>query len=90
LGNCNNIKIPFLRTIPFNKWKKKGKLSSFISVNSDNIIKVVFTLETPKKKEKGLIIGCDIGLNNVYSFSNKISSTPNNHKLDLPIIHRKI
>jgi len=90
LGNCNNIKIPFLRTIPFNKWKEKGKLSSFISVNKNNVIKVVFTLETPKKKEKGLIIGCDIGLNNVYSLSNKISSKPNNHNQDLPVIHRKI
>ena len=89
-GKTFNTNLPFIKTKPFNKWKEKGKLSQFISVDKDNLIKVVFTLETPKKKKNGLIIGCDIGLNNVYSFSNKITSSPNNHGYDLPYIHRKI
>ena len=84
-----NIKIPFLRTKPFNKWSKTGKLSNYISVNKNGLIKVSFTINKEVKKE-GNVIGCDIGLNNVYSFSNKVTSHPNSQNFDLPVIHARI
>jgi len=84
-----NIKIPFLRTIPFNKWSNVGEISNFISVNEKGIIKVVFTINQEVKKT-GNMIGCDIGLNNVYSFNNKVTSYPNLQNFDLPVIHKRI
>ncbi len=88
LGKNYNMYIPFIKTKPFNKWNNIGNLSQFISINNDQI-KVVFKFKV-EKKTKGKKVGCDIGLNKVFSFNNGHQSNPNELRREQPKIHKYI
>ena len=70
-----NMNITFSQNKHFNKFykDKKFELAKFIQIYKDGSVKVVFNGKIEKKQE-GDEIGCDIGLNKVYSLSNTIQS----------------
>lgn len=64
------LHIPFIKTRIFNKWNACGQISNFVHINEKGMIKCVFSLNKPKLKITGQTIGCDIGMNHVYTLSN--------------------
>ena len=86
-----NFSIPFIKTKHFNKYHKDQnfKLSNYIQIYENGSIKVVFKSEIRIKKY-GQEIGCDIGLNKVYSLSNGKQSNNDRNKNNLVTIITKI
>jgi len=82
IGNRKSYNLPFIRTKIYNKWlnKKDSIRSKFIQIVENGQIKLVFKI-LRAKKIKGNVEGCDIGLNNVWSLSNK-SQAPNANTLN--------
>jgi transposase len=61
--------IPFVATKPFNKWNRRGDLMNYIQVYENNMVKVVFKIDSPVSFGKTKL-GCDVGINKLFSLSN--------------------
>ena len=71
----SRICIPIKKSKHFNKLFSIGKLKSGIRLN-EKYITFNFEIEEPIKKETGIILGIDIGQNEVLSCSNGFQSVP--------------
>lgn len=89
IGNKIKIDIPFKKSKHFNKLLSQGKLKSGIRLSNKQIT-FMFDLPNVDKKEKGEVLGIDIGQINVISCSNGHISDRNNHGHDLNSITKKL
>lgn len=64
------IKIPIVNSPVFNKWNKLGKLKNSIRLSEDNI-NLLFEVKESNKKQTGEIVGCDQGITDMLTFSDK-------------------
>jgi len=86
LGNRLNISIPVKRTKHFNRMLERGTLGKGIRLSEDSI-SFNFKIEGNPKKETGETIGLDIGVTNVFTMSNGVTSQKNKHGHDLASIN---
>lgn len=89
IGNKLKIKIPFKKTIHFNKMLSKGNLKQGIRISQKNIT-FMFEIEDKEPKEKGEILGIDIGQKNTITCSNGFMSKKDKHGHDLNTITDKL
>lgn len=64
------IKIPIAENKVFDKWNKLGKLKKSINLSKDNIT-LIFEIKDKVKKTIGNIVGCDQGILDIVTFSDK-------------------
>lgn len=89
LGNKLNIKIPFKKHKHFNGLLKNGKLKSGIRISNSSIT-FMFDIVDEEKKQEGIILGIDIGQNEVISCSNGFQTIPDIHGHTLKSICNKL
>ena len=89
LGRKYKIPVPIKKTKHFNKLLAKGNLKLGIRLSKQNIT-FMFTLPEVPKKTVGAILGLDIGVKNVFTLSNGISSQPDIHGHTLDSINKKL
>jgi len=65
-----SIKIPVKYSPIFDKWNEAGTLKKSIRLSPNNIT-LIFEVHEPEKKENGKIIGCDQGIVDVITLSEK-------------------
>jgi IS605 OrfB family transposase len=64
-----SLSIPFIKTKIFNKYAKIGKLSQFLQITQNGLVKVAFKISKPNQRKTGDTIGCDIGINHTYALA---------------------
>lgn len=64
------IKIPIVKSKVFDKWNAVGKLKQSIRL-SDKNINLIFDVPEVNKKQNGEIVGCDQGITDIVSMSDK-------------------
>jgi len=84
IGNKMKLTLPFKKNKHFNKLNSLGKIKSGVRLSKKNFT-FMFDIE-PKDKQKGEILGIDIGKCETLSCSNGFQTTKNNHGHDLNTI----
>lgn len=64
------IKIPVVKSPVFDKWNNLGKLKQSIRLSEKNV-NLFFEIEEAIKKEAGEVVGCDQGITDIVTFSDK-------------------
>jgi transposase len=64
------IKLPVKYSPVFEKWNTTGKLKKSIRLSKSNV-HLIFEAETPAKRTIGNIVGCDQGIKDIITFSDK-------------------
>jgi transposase len=64
------IKIPIVKSPVFSKWNNLGKLKKSIRL-SESKINLIFEVEESAKRQNGDIVGCDQGITEMITFSDK-------------------
>ena len=82
IGNKLKIIVPFKKSSHFNKMLSRGDLKPGIRLSKKSIT-FMFDIEDPEYKDKGDILGIDIGQKTTISCSNGVCSKQNKHGYDL-------
>ena len=89
INKGQNIKIPVVYSPVFDKWNKMGKLKSSIRLSEKNIT-LIFGIEEQEKKITGDIIGCDQGIKDVVTLSDKQTAPLYQGKYGLTDVQKRL
>lgn len=89
IGQRKKIVVPIRKTKHYNKLEVTGTLKKCLRI-SESRATLMFELPDVEEKQSGDTLGLDVGITNVFSMSNGVSSTPDNHKHTLVSIQNKM
>ena len=64
------IKIPIVKSLVFDKWNNVGELKASVRL-SENNINLFFDVKEHKKRKTGEVVGCDQGVTDIVTLSDK-------------------
>ena len=89
IGRSIKIKIPLKKTNHFKKWRSRGDLKQCVRLTDSSAI-LMFDIPDAQEKTTGNIVGLDIGELNVFTVSDRQTTSPDKDGWTLDKITKKL